>query len=90
MKGHQFKSWIFELRNIENSHYFLDSWTQFNSVGYFIHIFFHQEHFLKILDPQILSILLSRNSEGSTSNRYFTIEVSENTKRLAEVRKLFP
>ncbi|KAL2924412.1 Protein Ycf2 [Bienertia sinuspersici] len=31
MKGHQFKSWIFELREIlreiKNSHYFLDSWT---------------------------------------------------------------
>eukprot|EP00536_Pseudo-nitzschia_multiseries_P013137 jgi/Psemu1/298328/fgenesh1_pm.543_\ len=78
MKGHQFKSWIFELREIlreiENSHYFLDSWTQFNSVGSFIHIFFHQERFLKLLDPRILSILLSRNSQGSTSNRYFTIK----------------
>nr|VDD65495.1 unnamed protein product [Brassica oleracea] len=35
MKGHQFKSWIFELREIvreiKNSHYFLDSWTQINS-----------------------------------------------------------
>ena len=44
MKGHQFKSWIFEfrviLREINNSHYFLDSWTQFNPVGSFIHIFF--------------------------------------------------
>jgi len=28
MKGHQFKSWIFELREIKNSHYFLDSWTR--------------------------------------------------------------
>nr|YP_009873518.1 hypothetical protein RF2 [Acer pentaphyllum]YP_009873540.1 hypothetical protein RF2 [Acer pentaphyllum]QKT28553.1 hypothetical protein RF2 [Acer pentaphyllum]QKT28554.1 hypothetical protein RF2 [Acer pentaphyllum]QKY63130.1 Ycf2 [Acer pentaphyllum]QKY63152.1 Ycf2 [Acer pentaphyllum]QNH84415.1 Ycf2 [Acer pentaphyllum] len=78
MKGHQFKSWIFELREIlrevKNSHYFLDSWTQFNSVGSFIHIFFHQERFIKLLDPRILSILLSRNSQGSTSNRYFTIK----------------
>nr|YP_010607370.1 hypothetical protein RF2 [Buddleja brachystachya]YP_010607389.1 hypothetical protein RF2 [Buddleja brachystachya]YP_010607457.1 hypothetical protein RF2 [Buddleja delavayi]YP_010607476.1 hypothetical protein RF2 [Buddleja delavayi]YP_010607544.1 hypothetical protein RF2 [Buddleja microstachya]YP_010607563.1 hypothetical protein RF2 [Buddleja microstachya]YP_010607718.1 hypothetical protein RF2 [Buddleja caryopteridifolia]YP_010607737.1 hypothetical protein RF2 [Buddleja caryopteridifolia] len=78
MKGHQFKSWIFELREIlreiKNSHYFLDSWTQFNSVGSFIHIFFHQERFLKLFDPRILSILLSRNSQGSTSNRYFTIK----------------
>nr|YP_009689976.1 hypothetical protein RF2 [Justicia leptostachya]YP_009689995.1 hypothetical protein RF2 [Justicia leptostachya]QEJ80868.1 hypothetical protein RF2 [Justicia leptostachya]QEJ80879.1 hypothetical protein RF2 [Justicia leptostachya] len=73
MKGHQFKSWIFELREIKNSHYFLDSWTRFNSVGSFIHIFFHQERFLKLFDPRILSILLSRNSQGSTSNRYFTI-----------------
>nr|YP_009582215.1 hypothetical chloroplast RF21 [Bixa orellana]YP_009582232.1 hypothetical chloroplast RF21 [Bixa orellana]QBK83750.1 hypothetical chloroplast RF21 [Bixa orellana]QBK83767.1 hypothetical chloroplast RF21 [Bixa orellana] len=78
MKGHQFKSWIFELREIlreiKNSHYFLDSWTQVNSVGSFIHIFFHQERFIKLLDPRILSILLSRNSLGSTSNRYFTIK----------------
>nr|YP_010176083.1 Ycf2 [Pseuderanthemum haikangense]YP_010176100.1 Ycf2 [Pseuderanthemum haikangense]QSQ71218.1 Ycf2 [Pseuderanthemum haikangense]QSQ71235.1 Ycf2 [Pseuderanthemum haikangense] len=78
MKGHQFKSWIFELREIlreiKNSHYFLDSWTRFNSVGSFIHIFFHQERFLKLFDPRIWSILLSRNSQGSTSNRYFTIK----------------
>ena len=78
MKGHQFKSWIFELREIvreiKNAHYFLDSWTQFNSVGSFIHIFFHQERFIKLLDPRIWSILLSRNSQGSTSNRYFTIK----------------
>nr|YP_010926015.1 Ycf2 [Swertia davidii]YP_010926034.1 Ycf2 [Swertia davidii]WKF19515.1 Ycf2 [Swertia davidii]WKF19534.1 Ycf2 [Swertia davidii] len=77
MRGHQFKSSIFELREIlreiKNSHYFLDSWTQFNSVGSFIHIFFHQERFLKLFDPRIWSILLSRNSQGSTSNRYFTI-----------------
>nr|YP_009572398.1 hypothetical chloroplast RF2 [Monococcus echinophorus]YP_009572416.1 hypothetical chloroplast RF2 [Monococcus echinophorus]QBE87362.1 hypothetical chloroplast RF2 [Monococcus echinophorus]QBE87382.1 hypothetical chloroplast RF2 [Monococcus echinophorus] len=78
MKGHQFKSWIFELREIlreiKNSHYFLDSWTQFNSVGSFIHIFFHQERFIKLFDPRIWSILLSRNLQGSTSNRYFTIK----------------
>lgn len=74
MKGHQFKSWIFEFREIKNSHYFLDSWTQFNSVGSFIHIFFHQERFIKLLDSRIWSILLSRNSQGSTSNRYFTIK----------------
>ena len=78
MKRYQFKSWIFELREIlseiKNSHYFLDSWTQFNSVGSFIHIFFHQEHFIKLFDPRIWSILLSRNSQGSTSNRYFTIK----------------
>ena len=77
MSRQQFKSWIFELREIlreiKNSHYFLDSWTQFNSVGSFIHIFFHQERFIKLLDPRIWSILLSRNSRGSTSNRYFII-----------------
>nr|YP_009861266.1 photosystem I assembly protein Ycf2 [Orontium aquaticum]QIU82957.1 photosystem I assembly protein Ycf2 [Orontium aquaticum] len=78
MKRHQFKSWIFELREIlreiKNSHYFLDSWIKFDSVGSFTHIFFHQERFLKLFDPRILSILLSRDSQGSTSNRYFTIK----------------
>nr|AMH87572.1 Ycf2 [Syringa reticulata] len=75
----EFKFWIFEwrevLREIHNSHYLLDSWTQFNSVGSFIHIFFHQERFLKLFDPRIWSILLSRNSQGSTINRYFTITI---------------
>lgn len=74
MKGHQFKSWIFELREMKNSPYFLDSWTQFNSAGSFIPIFFHQERFIKLFDPRIWSILLSRNSQGSTSNRYLTIK----------------
>uniref|UniRef100_UPI0031F4186F hypothetical chloroplast RF21 n=1 Tax=Platylobium parviflorum TaxID=3041830 RepID=UPI0031F4186F len=78
MKEHQFKSWIFELREIlreiKNSRYFLDSWTQFNSAGSFIHIFFHQESLIKLLDSRIWSILLSCNSQGSTSNRYFTIK----------------
>ena len=78
MKGHQFKSWIFELREIvreiKNSHYFLDSWTKFDSVGSFTHIFFHQERFMKLFDPRIWSILLSRDSQGSTSNRYFRIK----------------
>nr|AKF01648.1 hypothetical chloroplast RF21 [Heterospathe cagayanensis] len=78
MKGHQFKSWIFELREIlreiKNSHYFLDSWIKFDSVGSFTHIFFHQERFMKLFDPRIWSILLSRDSRGSTSNRYFRIK----------------
>ena len=39
----------------------------------FIHIFFHQECFIKLLDSWIWSILLSCNSQSSTSNRYFTI-----------------
>nr|YP_009557433.1 hypothetical protein RF2 [Kewa sp. GY-2019]QBC72106.1 hypothetical protein RF2 [Kewa sp. GY-2019] len=77
MKGHQFKFWLFELREIlreiKNSNYFLDSWTQFNSVGSFIYVCFHQERFLKLFDPRILGVLFSRNSQGSTSNRYFTI-----------------
>nr|YP_009145304.1 ycf2 [Trillium decumbens]YP_009145321.1 ycf2 [Trillium decumbens]AKK32184.1 ycf2 [Trillium decumbens]AKK32201.1 ycf2 [Trillium decumbens] len=78
MQRHQFKSWIFELREIlreiKNSHYFLDSWIKFNSVGSFTHIFFHQERFMKLFDPRIWSILLSRDSQGSRSNRYFTIK----------------
>nr|AGW04709.1 hypothetical chloroplast protein [Matelea biflora] len=73
--GNQIKSWILELREIlrevKNSHYFLDSWTQFHSV---IPIFFDQERFLKLFDPRIWSILLSRNSQGLTSNRYFPIK----------------
>nr|BDR61695.1 hypothetical protein RF2 [Erycibe henryi] len=77
MKRRQVNFWILELREImreiKNSHYFLDSWTQFNSVGSFIHIVFHQERFIKLFDPRILSILLSRNLQGSTSNRYFII-----------------
>nr|YP_009450099.1 hypothetical chloroplast RF2 [Burmannia championii]YP_009450106.1 hypothetical chloroplast RF2 [Burmannia championii]ANK36296.1 hypothetical chloroplast RF2 [Burmannia championii]ANK36303.1 hypothetical chloroplast RF2 [Burmannia championii] len=47
---------------------------KFDSVGSFIHIFFHQERFLKLFDPRIWSILLSRDSQGSTSNRYFMIK----------------
>nr|YP_009407300.1 putative ATPase linked to protein import [Drosera regia]YP_009407308.1 putative ATPase linked to protein import [Drosera regia]ASA46220.1 putative ATPase linked to protein import [Drosera regia]ASA46250.1 putative ATPase linked to protein import [Drosera regia] len=71
----QFKFWICELREIlreiKNYHYPFNSWTQFNLVGSFIHIFFHQERFLKLFDPQIWSILLS--PQGSKRNRYFTI-----------------
>nr|QWL22226.1 hypothetical protein RF2 [Syndiclis marlipoensis]QWL22243.1 hypothetical protein RF2 [Syndiclis marlipoensis] len=74
MRGHQFKSWIFELREIKNSHYFLDSWTKFDSVGSFTPIFFHQERFMRLFDPRIWTVLLSRDSQGSTSTRYFTIK----------------
>nr|YP_009574503.1 hypothetical chloroplast RF2 [Neottia japonica]YP_009574520.1 hypothetical chloroplast RF2 [Neottia japonica]QBF57864.1 hypothetical chloroplast RF2 [Neottia japonica]QBF57881.1 hypothetical chloroplast RF2 [Neottia japonica] len=78
MRRHQLKSWIFELREIfreiKNSHYFLDSWIKFYSVGSFTHIFFRQERFMKLFDPRIWSILLSRDSQGATSNRYFTIK----------------
>ncbi|KAL6557774.1 Protein Ycf2 [Orobanche minor] len=79
MTEHAFKFCILELREIlreiNNSHYFSDSWPQFNLVGSFIHIFFHQERFLKLFDPRIFSnILSSRNSQRSTSNRYFTIK----------------
>nr|YP_010461453.1 hypothetical protein RF2 [Allium xiangchengense]YP_010461472.1 hypothetical protein RF2 [Allium xiangchengense]UUF92624.1 hypothetical protein RF2 [Allium xiangchengense]UUF92625.1 hypothetical protein RF2 [Allium xiangchengense] len=78
MKRYQFQFWIFELREIlreiKNSHYFLDSWIKFDSVGSFTHIFFHQERFMKLSDPRIWSILLSRDSQGSTRNQYFTIK----------------
>nr|AUD56529.1 Ycf2 [Cabomba caroliniana] len=78
MKRHPFKSCIFELREIlreiKNSRYFLDSWTKFDSVVSFTHIFFHQERFVKLLGPQTGSVLLSRDSQGLTSNRYFTIK----------------
>nr|YP_009493628.1 hypothetical protein RF2 [Eucommia ulmoides]YP_009493650.1 hypothetical protein RF2 [Eucommia ulmoides]AWN56550.1 hypothetical protein RF2 [Eucommia ulmoides]AWN56572.1 hypothetical protein RF2 [Eucommia ulmoides]AZT79313.1 hypothetical protein RF2 [Eucommia ulmoides]AZT79335.1 hypothetical protein RF2 [Eucommia ulmoides] len=76
MRRHHFKLWIFEfrevLRELKNSH--LDLWTQFNSVGSFIHVFFDQERFLKLFDLRIWGILLSRNSQGLTSNRYFMIK----------------
>nr|YP_010274518.1 hypothetical chloroplast RF21 [Wisteria brachybotrys]UJT97038.1 hypothetical chloroplast RF21 [Wisteria brachybotrys]UJT97342.1 hypothetical chloroplast RF21 [Wisteria brachybotrys] len=76
MTKHEFQSWVLELREIlreiKNSRYLLDSWTQFNSAVSFIYIFFHQESFIKLLDSRIWSILLfSRNSQ---SNRYFTIK----------------
>nr|YP_010379712.1 hypothetical protein RF2 [Astragalus obscurus]UCS40853.1 hypothetical protein RF2 [Astragalus obscurus] len=75
----QFKYWVFELREIfreiRNSRDFSYSWTQINSAVSFIHIFFYQESFIKLLDSRIWSILLSRNSQGltRTRNRYFTI-----------------
>nr|YP_010193663.1 hypothetical protein Ycf2 [Zostera japonica]YP_010193681.1 hypothetical protein Ycf2 [Zostera japonica]QZQ52883.1 hypothetical protein Ycf2 [Zostera japonica]QZQ52901.1 hypothetical protein Ycf2 [Zostera japonica] len=78
IKQYQCKLWIFELkeilREIKNSQYFLDSWRKFDSVGSFTPIFFYQERFLKFFDPRIWSILLSPDSQGSTSNRDFTIE----------------
>nr|YP_009433354.1 hypothetical chloroplast RF21 [Zostera marina]YP_009433371.1 hypothetical chloroplast RF21 [Zostera marina]ATD85264.1 hypothetical chloroplast RF21 [Zostera marina]ATD85281.1 hypothetical chloroplast RF21 [Zostera marina] len=78
IKQYQCKLWIFELkeilREIKNSQYFLDLWRKFDSVGSFTHIFFYQERFLKLFDPRIWNILLSRDSQGSTSNRHFTIE----------------
>nr|YP_009994282.1 Ycf2 protein [Cuscuta nitida]YP_009994341.1 Ycf2 protein [Cuscuta nitida]QNP08405.1 Ycf2 protein [Cuscuta nitida]QNP08406.1 Ycf2 protein [Cuscuta nitida] len=79
MKKRQGKFWILELREImreiNRSQYFLDSWTQLNSVGSFFHIFFRQERFLKLFDPRILSLLLSRNFPGLTRNRYFNIKI---------------
>nr|YP_010287005.1 hypothetical protein RF2 [Limnobium laevigatum]YP_010287022.1 hypothetical protein RF2 [Limnobium laevigatum]UKT61085.1 hypothetical protein RF2 [Limnobium laevigatum]UKT61086.1 hypothetical protein RF2 [Limnobium laevigatum] len=77
-KHDQFRHWIFELREIfrgiKNSHYFLDSWMKFSSVQSLARILFHQERFMKLFDPRILSILLSRDSRGSRSNPYFTIK----------------
>nr|YP_010173314.1 hypothetical chloroplast RF2 [Medicago praecox]QSJ48495.1 hypothetical chloroplast RF2 [Medicago praecox]UZC32126.1 hypothetical protein RF2 [Medicago praecox]UZC32202.1 hypothetical protein RF2 [Medicago praecox] len=73
MKEPLFKFWILELKEIfresKNSPYFLDSWTEFNSAVSFIHIFFHQESLIKLLDFRIWSIVLSRKG-----NRYFTIK----------------
>ena len=78
MKDHLFQYWILELREIfresKNSPYVLDSWTEFNSAVSFIHIFFHQESLIKLLDFRIWSILFSRHLQGLTSNRYFTIK----------------
>nr|YP_009770550.1 Ycf2 [Astragalus bhotanensis]QIT01252.1 Ycf2 [Astragalus bhotanensis]UWV18787.1 Ycf2 [Astragalus bhotanensis] len=77
MQMHQFKYWVFELREIFReiriSRDFLYSWTLINSAVSFIHIFFYQESFIKLLDSRIWGILLSRNSQGLTRNRYFTI-----------------
>nr|YP_009748510.1 Ycf2 protein [Vanilla madagascariensis]YP_009748519.1 Ycf2 protein [Vanilla madagascariensis]QII90190.1 Ycf2 protein [Vanilla madagascariensis]QII90199.1 Ycf2 protein [Vanilla madagascariensis] len=77
---HEFEFWIFEfieiLREIKNSHYLLNSWINFYSVvGSFTHILFHQERFLKLFDPRILGLLLSRNSRGLRINRYFTFTI---------------
>nr|BDB16058.1 hypothetical chloroplast RF21 [Onobrychis gaubae] len=75
---HKFKYWVFELREIfreiRNSRDFLYSWTQINSAVSFIHIFFYQENFMKLFDSRVWSILLSRNSQGSIRNQYFTIK----------------
>nr|YP_010887615.1 Ycf2 protein [Chlorocardium rodiei]WJJ67186.1 Ycf2 protein [Chlorocardium rodiei] len=73
MRGHQFKSRIFELREIKNSHDFLNSWIQFDSVESFIPIFFHQERFMKLFDFRILRVLISRDSQGSI-RRHCTIK----------------
>jgi len=71
----QFESWILELREIvresKNSLYFVDSWAQFNSAVSCIHVFFHQESLIKLLDFRIWSILFSRNSQR---NLYFMIK----------------
>nr|YP_010712821.1 Ycf2 protein [Corydalis raddeana]YP_010712836.1 Ycf2 protein [Corydalis raddeana]UGO88959.1 hypothetical protein RF2 [Corydalis pauciovulata]UGO88967.1 hypothetical protein RF2 [Corydalis pauciovulata]WDA93566.1 Ycf2 protein [Corydalis raddeana]WDA93581.1 Ycf2 protein [Corydalis raddeana] len=75
-RGYEVQLWIFELREIlresQNFGYLLDSWTQFDLVGSFTYLFFHQERFLKLFDPRIWSSLLS----GSPSNRSFTSKVA--------------
>nr|UAM95065.1 hypothetical protein RF2 [Phoebe hunanensis]UAM95147.1 hypothetical protein RF2 [Phoebe hunanensis] len=73
MRGHQFKSWIFELREIQNSRDFLDSWIQPDSVKSFTSFFFHQERFMKLFDSRIWSVLISRDSQGSI-RRHCTIK----------------
>nr|YP_010474380.1 hypothetical protein RF2 [Corydalis benecincta]YP_010474391.1 hypothetical protein RF2 [Corydalis benecincta]UVH68667.1 hypothetical protein RF2 [Corydalis benecincta]UVH68678.1 hypothetical protein RF2 [Corydalis benecincta] len=76
-RGYEVQFWIFELREILREIkpfgylYLLDSWTQFDFVGSFTYLFFHQERFLKLFDPRIWSLLLS----GSPSNRSFTSKV---------------
>nr|UZT28511.1 hypothetical protein RF2 [Verbena officinalis]UZT28528.1 hypothetical protein RF2 [Verbena officinalis] len=76
MNEREFTLWRRLLTEMKQCHYLLDPypWPRFDSVRPFIHIFFHQERFLKLFDPQVWSILLSRNSQGSTRNRYFTIK----------------
>nr|YP_004123459.1 Ycf2 [Rhizanthella gardneri]YP_004123462.1 Ycf2 [Rhizanthella gardneri]ADK25941.1 Ycf2 [Rhizanthella gardneri]ADK25942.1 Yfc2 [Rhizanthella gardneri] len=71
MKKHQYKSWIFELIETKNYNYLLDSWSKFDSAVSFTHIFFHQERFMKLFDPRIWSIMLSRDSQGAIN---FTIK----------------
>ena len=74
MKKNQLHFWILELREIlresKNYAYFLDSWTQFNSAISVIHILFHQESLIKVLDSRIWSLIVSRQS----LKRYFTIK----------------
>nr|YP_009340542.1 hypothetical chloroplast RF2 [Porterella carnosula]YP_009340551.1 hypothetical chloroplast RF2 [Porterella carnosula]APQ40114.1 hypothetical chloroplast RF2 [Porterella carnosula]APQ40125.1 hypothetical chloroplast RF2 [Porterella carnosula] len=81
----EFKLCIWEfrevLREIKNSQSFVRFWNQFNSVGSFIRILLHQERFLKLFDPRIWSILLSRtlNSKGlpfrMKITRYFNFTI---------------
>nr|YP_009403522.1 hypothetical chloroplast RF2 [Downingia elegans]YP_009403531.1 hypothetical chloroplast RF2 [Downingia elegans]ASA34714.1 hypothetical chloroplast RF2 [Downingia elegans]ASA34725.1 hypothetical chloroplast RF2 [Downingia elegans] len=54
------------LREIKTSQSFFRFGNQFDSVGSFIRLLLHQERFLKLFDPRIWSILLSRtlNSKG--------------------------
>nr|YP_009436360.1 hypothetical chloroplast RF2 [Cyphia belfastica]YP_009436385.1 hypothetical chloroplast RF2 [Cyphia belfastica]ATG26538.1 hypothetical chloroplast RF2 [Cyphia belfastica]ATG26563.1 hypothetical chloroplast RF2 [Cyphia belfastica] len=78
------KLWLFELREIlreiKNSQSFI-SWNQLNSLGSLLRIFLHQERFLKLFDPRIWSILLSRTLTRKSEslpmklNRYFNLTI---------------
>jgi len=78
MNNNKIDYWVLELREIyresKNCAYLLDSWTQFNSAISVIHIFFHQESLIKVLDSRIWSILVSRYLKGLTRNGSFTIK----------------
>nr|YP_009435267.1 hypothetical chloroplast RF2 [Lobelia malowensis]YP_009435290.1 hypothetical chloroplast RF2 [Lobelia malowensis]ATG25268.1 hypothetical chloroplast RF2 [Lobelia malowensis]ATG25293.1 hypothetical chloroplast RF2 [Lobelia malowensis] len=56
------------LREIKNSKSSIKFWNQLNSVGSFIHIFFDPARFLKLFNPRVWVILISRtrNSPGLT------------------------
>ncbi|KAK1259820.1 Protein ycf2 [Acorus gramineus] len=73
MKRQQFRFWIFELREIsreiKKSPHFLDSWTKFDSVRYFIHIFFPPRTFdetlyIYYLDRTRSRLLLKKKSQS--------------------------
>nr|QWL22922.1 hypothetical protein RF2 [Cassytha capillaris] len=74
MRTHQFKSRILQLTGITNSHEVLEFWAKFDWVGSSPPIFFNQERFMKLFDPRIWSVILSRDSQGSISTRHLTIK----------------
>nr|UDZ61554.1 hypothetical protein RF2 [Sagittaria trifolia] len=74
IKRHPLESWILELKELKNFHNFVDSWVKFDSVVLFARILFDQGRFMKLLDPRIFRILLSRDSRGSRINLYFMIK----------------
>nr|UDZ61550.1 hypothetical protein RF2 [Limnophyton obtusifolium]UDZ61551.1 hypothetical protein RF2 [Limnophyton obtusifolium] len=74
IKRHPLEPCILELKELKNFHNFLDSWVKFDSVVPFARILFDQGRFMKLLDPRIFRILLSRDSRGSRINPYFMIK----------------
>nr|YP_009241960.1 hypothetical chloroplast RF21 [Sagittaria lichuanensis]AMQ13535.1 hypothetical chloroplast RF21 [Sagittaria lichuanensis] len=74
IKRHPLEPWILEWQELKNFHKFLDSWVKFDSVVPFARILFDQGRFMKLLDPRIFRILLSRDSRGSRINLYFMIK----------------